>query len=277
MRISTAFTVLWIGSAAFGAQAAEPVEIRSGETALSATLFRPAGAGPFPAVVALHGCEGLTDPKGALRPQYRAWGERLLASRIAVIFPDSFGARGLSAQCRAPKRPIRASRERVTDAQAARQWLQSQPFVNARRISLLGWSNGANTALWTVRPRRAGRDARNDGPDFRSAAAFYPNCRRLGASGWSARIPTLILVGAADDWAPAHECEQMVAGAKGRSAMARIVSYSGAYHFFDRPDLPLQVRTGLAFTPDGSGRAHVGSDAEARTDAIRRVGEFFLR
>ena len=37
-------------------------------------------------------------------------------------------------------------------------------------------------------------------------------------------------------------------------AIAQIVNYPGAYHYFDRANLPLHERTGLAFTPDGSGR-----------------------
>ena len=45
------------------------------------------------------------------------------------------------------------------------------------------------------------------------------------AAGWAIppgarRVPTLILLGALDDWAPAKNCEQMVAGARGRSARA---------------------------------------------------------
>ncbi len=258
------------------ARAVEQIEIRHGETRLPATLFRPAGGGPHPAVVALHGCGGLADAKGAVYPQYRAWADSLMASGFAVLFPDSFAARGISAQCRVQTRAVRSWRERVADANAARQWLQAQSFVNPNRISLLGWSNGAMTTLWAVRPRR-GVATREEGPDFRSAAAFYPGCKRLAATGWSARVPTLILVGSADDWTPGRECEQMVADAKGRSASAQIVLYPGAHHYFDRPNLPLQERSGLAFTPDGSGRAHVGSDPEARTDALKRVPEFLTR
>ncbi len=277
MRIAAALMAI-IAAGAFGArvQASERVEIRHGETALPAVLFRPSGEGRHPAVVALHGCGGLSDSKGSLYGQYQAWGERLLTAGFVVLFPDSFASRGLSAQCRVATRSVRSYRERVEDANAARQWLQQQSFVNAGRVSLLGWSNGAIATLWAVRPRLA-KDLREEGPDFRSAAAFYPSCRRLAQTGWAARIPTLILVGAADDWTPVRECEQMVAGAKGRSAGAQVISYPGAYHYFDRPNQPLQERSGLAFTPDGSGRAHVGSNPDARADAIKRVPEFLTR
>ena len=67
-------------------------------------------------------------------------------------------------------------------------------------------------------------------------------------------MPTLILIGRADDQASAAACQQMVAGARGRSARVEIQVYPGAHHDFDHPNRPLQVRTGLAFSVDGSGR-----------------------
>ena len=84
--------------------------------------------------------------------------------------------------------------------------------------------------LWTVRPTAAPHD---DGTDFRSAVALYPSCSRLRETAWSARVPTLILIGSADDWTPAAACQQMVAGARDRSARVQIVVYPGAHHEFD--------------------------------------------
>jgi dienelactone hydrolase len=253
--------------------ASEPVQIPQGEGALNAVLFRPPGEGPFPAIVALHGCAGLNDRSGELKPLYRDWGERLASAGHAVLFPDSFGSRGAGPQCRIRDRRIRARFERVRDANAARQWLQEQPWVKTDRVALVGWSMGAVTTLWSVRPRSGARDAH----DFRSAIAFYPNCRRAGETAWSSRIPVLVLIGTADDWTSASACQTMVAGARGRSARVEIVTYRGAHHAFDHPNLPLQERTGLAFTADGSGRAHVGTDPTARQDSIRRVSEWLAR
>jgi dienelactone hydrolase len=268
--VITAFVALSAGLAS----ATEQIEIAAGDAKLKATLFRPDGAGPFPAVVALHTCDGLTDSAGAIEPYYREWGERLSAAGFAVLFPDSFGSRGLTSQCRQRERSVRASHLRTADANAARHWLQTQPWAVADRISLLGWSHGATTVLWTVRRRAVSHDKT---PDFRSAAALYPNCRRSGISAWSSRIPTLILIGGADDWTPATLCEQMVAGARGRSAAASLTIYPHAFHEFDRADEPLHERTGIANTPNAAGRVHVGTDAEARADAFKRVPEWFTR
>ena len=176
-----------------------------------AIIYRPQGNGPFPAVVALHNCDGLAGQRTPFARRYRDWGERFVAAGYVVLFPDSFGARNLGPQCNTG-RSLRSGRERVADAEAARHWLQQQDYVAADRVSLIGWANGAVAALWTVRPRTAKKD---DKPDFRSAIAFYPGCRRLRDTAWSARMPTLILIGAKDDWTPANACEQMVAGARG--------------------------------------------------------------
>ena len=275
---AVAALVGWTGMAmAAGVAAAppspQPVELHHGEMTLKAYLYRPDGKGPFPAVVALHGCEGLAGQRSAVGRRYREWGERLLAAGFVVLFPDSFGARKLGAQCSVGERSIRSGRERVGDIEAARQWLQEQPYVAQERISVLGWANGAVAALWSVRPRST-KDAK---PDFRSAVALYPGCRRLRDTAWSARTPTLILIGSKDDWTPSNACEQMVAGARGRSARTAIVVYPGAYHNFDHPNLLLQQRTGIALGGGGSGRVHVGTDIAARNDAFRRVPEWLAR
>jgi dienelactone hydrolase len=256
------------------AATAEAVELANGDLKLKAVLFKPEGNGPFPAVVGMHGCEGLNLPGGALSPRYRDWAERLGKAGIAVLYPDSLAARGLTNQCRNRAGLLRGSTERVGDANAARAWLQQQSFIKPDRVSLIGWSNGGIGVLWAV---RRGTGVNDDKPDFRSAIAFYPGCTRLESTAWAARIPTLILIGANDDAASARQCERMVANARGRSARVSLVVYPGAYHDFDHPNRTLQLRTGYAFSVDGSGRIHTGTNAQARADALRRVERWLAR
>ncbi len=254
--------------------APEAIDIADGSLVLHATLYRPDGPGPFPAVVALHDCGGLNERPNAQAQLYSKWADKLVADGLVVLFPDSFGSRGLGAQCREHRRMVHAWRERVSDANAARLWLQKQSYVRGDRVSLLGWANGAVSALWSVRLTAA---RHRDPTDFRSAVAFYPNCRRLLQSAWSARVPTLILIGNADDWTPAATCQQMVAGARGRSAHVQLVVYPEAHHEFDRANSPIRLRTGLVNTADPSGRAHGGTNPAARTDAFKRVPQWLAR
>jgi len=259
--------------AAGASQAApEQVELPAKDGAIHAWLFKPGEGGPFPTVVAAHGCSGLAGRSGPVQARYQSWAEVLTKAGFAVLFPDSYGSRNLGPQCRVRERAIRASRERVADLVTARRWLADQAWVKRDRISLLGWSNGANGLLWTVRPQTIVRDG---APDFRAAVAFYPDCRRNSRLSWSARIPTLILIGSADDWSPARDCEQMIDAAKGRSALARIIVYPGAAHDFDRANLPLRAIAGAdASLPE---RGHIGTDADARKDAQERVTEWLAR
>jgi dienelactone hydrolase len=250
------------------------IDIPADGTALHATLYRPDGDGPFPAVVALHDCDGLSGRQATQAQLYTEWANILVAKGFVVLFPDSFSSRGVGSQCRESERKVHARRERVADANAARRWLQTQGYVKGDRISLLGWSNGGSAALWTVRPTTRPKDAATD---FRSAVALYPSCRRLRETAWSARVPTLILIGSADDWTPATTCQQMVAGARGRTARAEIIVYPGAYREFDRANLPVRVRIGLVNTADPAGKAHGGTNPAARNDAIKRVPEWLAR
>jgi dienelactone hydrolase len=272
----TLFGLAFVGLA-FGAKAApmpspHPVDIPSSGGTLHAQLYKPDGDGPFPVVIALHGCGGLVGHSEAVQPRYREWAEQLVKAGNAVLLPDSYGSREVGPQCRVKENRVLARRERVADIMAARQWLVEQPWAASNRISLLGWANGASALLWAVRPQ----SSRNVAPDFRAAVAFYPDCRISSGLGWSARVPTLLLIGAKDDVSSPPACRQMVDGAQGRSALTRIVVYPGAYHDFDRANFPLQAIAGSADAalPE---HGHLGTDAEARADSQKRVAEWLAR
>ncbi len=278
MRLLSAFAFLTLLSLAFAAEAApapspRQVDIPLSSGVLHAQLYKPDGDGPFPVVIALHGCGGLAGHSEPVQARYREWAELLLKAGNAVLLPDSYASRELGPQCRVKERRILARRERVADSMASREWLVQQPWAARDRISLMGWANGASALLWAVRPQLP---SRNIDPDFRSAIAFYPNCRISSGLGWSARVPTLLLIGAKDDVSSPPACRQMVDGARGRSALARIVVYPGAYHDFDRANFPLHAigSTSDAGLPE---KGHVGTDAEARADSQKRVAEWLAR
>jgi dienelactone hydrolase len=280
MRLLSAIVFLACFAVAFAgrpAVAAGPVphevDIPAGKGMLRAQLYKPEGEGPFPVVIGLHGCGGLSSRSEPVQPRYRDWAEQLLKHGSAVLLPDSYGSRELGPQCRAKERRVLARRERVADITASQQWLVRQPWAAHDRISLLGWANGASALLWAVRPQLS---FRNTGPDFRSAIAFYPDCRISSGLGWSARVPTLVLIGAKDDVSSPPACRQMIDGARGRSALVRIVVYPGAYHDFDRANLPLHALTGTPgdASPD---RGHLGTDPDARAASQKLVAEWLSR
>ncbi|MDE5441455.1 prolyl oligopeptidase family serine peptidase [Bradyrhizobium sp. CSA207] len=269
----TALILMLLMPAARAAPAPQQVDIPLSTGVLHAQLYKPEGEGPFPTMIALHGCGGLGGHSDPVLPRYRDWALQLLKAGNAVLLPDSYGSRELGPQCRVKELHVKARRERVADVAAARGWLMKQAWVARDRVSLIGWANGASTLLWAVRPQNAARDAV---PDFRAAIAFYPDCRISAGLGWSTRVPTLVLIGANDDVSSPPACRQMVEGAHGRSALARIVVYPGAYHDFDRANTPLHAAAGStdAATPE---RGHLGTDTQARADSQKRVAEWLAR
>lgn len=236
------------------ARAQEWVElpVRNG-VRLKAQMFKPAGSGPFPAVVALHGCGGLGNAKGIINPRHADWAARLQATGFIAIFPESFLSRGLGSQCNVRDRDVR-SKDRAYDAFATAEWLATRSDVDRNRIGLLGWSNGGTSVLSASRTIRAPK-----GVEFRQAVAFYPGCKVMAEEGFRPRIPVTILHGLADNWTAPEPCRSLFG--------VRFVGFDGAHHDFDHPNLPLRSRK-AAFSKDGSGTVTVGTHPQAREEAI---------
>ena len=180
-------------------------------------LYRPPGDGPFPAVVLLHPCSGRLPPR-----LEQADGARYTALGYVLFALDSFGARGIADGCAGGG----ASVDVVMDAYGALLHLATLPFVDPDRIALVGYSYGAAVALSAVA---------FDGPErlfdrqFAAAVAYYPWCPDRAAVG----VPTLILIGELDDWAPARACRNMMAKRTPLGAPLRLVVYPDAHHAFN--------------------------------------------
>lgn len=257
--------------------AGDPAVIPGAGIDLNARLYRPSGDGPFPAIVMLHGCGGLWDRQGK-NPiaNYRFWAEHFQKLGYVAVLVDSFGSRGQHEICTQKDRTISVSEDRPRDAYAALRWLAARKDVDAARIHVMGWSNGAMAVLQSLRPNAPGRSA--GGPQFRSGVAFYPGCFALAKGGYKPLAPLLIEAGAADDWTPARHCEALVRGADKAGAPIEIDVYEGANHGFDSPVGKVHVRPEVRnpSSPTGWG-ATVGPNTEARARAIVRATEFLAR
>jgi dienelactone hydrolase len=243
-------------------------------TMLTGYLFRPDGPGPFPALVALHGCGGLFTA-GKLNARFADWGPRLSALGYVVLFPDSFTPRGISESCTQKNRSgFSAHKERPKDAYGALHWLQNQSMVAKERIGLIGWSNGGSTLLATIGESKE----KDKSVDFQVAIAFYPGCSGFAKKSlWQPHVPLTILIGEADDWTPAESCKTLIARAKEQGHPADIFSFPNAFHDFDHPNLSVKTRQGLAFTVNGLGTARVGTDTSARAASLELVPQILAR
>lgn len=195
---------------------------------LQAYLRQPDRSGPSPAVVLLHSCAG------NWKRLDERWGGRIAAWGYVTLTVDSFGPRGIDNTC-ANGAPV----DMAFDAYRALNYLAEQPFVDSARVAVLGFSQGGWLTLTSLERGVIEETARHK---FRAGIAFYPPCK--GFKG-DMTVPTLILIGALDDWTPAQECRDMVEGRdgfgisreKGMGVPAKLIVYSGAYHAFDVPAL----------------------------------------
>jgi len=242
-------------------------------TELSALLYRPRGDGPFAAIVMMHGCGGLINPRDRPFPIPRDWAERMRDQGYVALLVDSFTPRGIAEACTQARSPIAPGRERARDAYAALRFLQGTGYVRGDRIGLMGWSQGGSTVLGTVAFRAPARALAGPGPDFAAAIALYPGCGGF-SDRWTTGTPLLMLIGEADDWTAPGPCKDLQRRAARLGAPVDLIAYPDAHHAFDAPDLPLRTREGI--TRGVNGRSvTLGTNMPARQDAIRRATEFF--
>jgi dienelactone hydrolase len=216
----TSYSAQWWELAA-GAFRTHPVEV-------SAELLLPsrAQAVPGPAVVLLHGSDGLN------RLQYR-YAQAFLRWGIAALVIDSFTARGVhdTLHDRGSVTPY----SMLVDAYYALALLQTHPAIDARRIALVGWSKGGMVADWASRVRYRSMLSPRSGAMFAAHAAFYPWCGEQHLPIQLTGAPLLYLVGSRDDWTGPQPCIDYVERVRAAGVPVKLSIYPHAEHGFDYP------------------------------------------
>jgi dienelactone hydrolase len=220
-------------------------------------LAKPEGTGPFPAVIALHGCAGMPDTtKQKLVDELVGWG-------YVVVLVDSFATRGIQHACGGGVPDIVGKRR--SDAYGALAFLAGQTFVDPQRVAAVGFSHGGWITLLVAEANSFEVFVRPSNLKFRAVVAFYPPCRPVGGR---LVIPTLILIGALDEWTPAADCSEKIDAWRTDGVPLEQVVYPGTHHSFYYPELQ-------------PGRRIFGLWAEynedAASDASRRMREFLSR
>ncbi len=256
-------TVLFVAIlvAALPAIAAEKVTIPARteageEMKLPGILHKPAGTGPFPAVVMLCGCGGF-DKKEDARHQ-ATWAQRLIGWGYAALQVDSFSPRGPSSICEDTNTV--SDTERSHDAYSAKAYLSALPFVDPQRIAVIGWSHGG----WAVMRIIDGYYRDETAVPFKAAVAFYPYCQTI----YKPDTPVLVLIGRKDDWNPASLCEYLKQSGEYNDSKYEFTLkvYPNASHAFDFEGLK----------EDSFGH-HAEYDPDAASDAISQTRNFLSR
>ena len=143
ISVSIIIFALWfIGHSAF---AVENVSFKGttklangGFVTLTGKLTKPQGDGPFPAVILMHGCAGITG-------DIDTWADRLANWGYVAIVLDSFGPRGEINICeRIMAIPFNV---RSQDAYDAKSYLSGKAFVDRNRMAAIGFSHGGISTL----------------------------------------------------------------------------------------------------------------------------------
>lgn len=231
---------------------------------LRGLLYKPAGAGPFPAIVLLHDCRGL-------RAYQKEWARKLATWGYVALLVDSFEPRGVTNVC-ADLIDLDAREEvggRVFDAYGALAYLSHLEFVDRDRIAVMGWDFYAT--LDSV--NEVGAQALFENK-FKAAVAFYPECRYNTSARFIA--PTLVLVGRRDDWSRALPCAKMAdAGLRG-SAPVEVSVYPFAAHAFDDAEVGehTYLEDALNLNKQPARGATLSYSRAAHADAIANVRRF---
>ena len=216
---------------------------------IAGTLFKPEGAGPFPAIVYLGGCAPVGADDAALE---KAVVDHDRSRGFATFIVDSYAPRRLNhGVCDRTHNPLWYG-VRAADAHAGKDALAARPDIDPKRIFLVGYDHGGLAALLAADAVTAAEHEAK----FAGVVAYYPFC---GFScGCAFSVPTLILVGERDDVAPAYRCQRV----RDRPN-AELVVIPGAAHTFATPGID-KIENGHRLAYD----AKAAADAEARADAF---------
>jgi dienelactone hydrolase len=173
----------------------------------------------------------------------------------------------------------------VYDAYAALAHLRTLPYVDGRRVGIMGGSHGGTTTVASMLAPDSDLEplAAERRHGFAAAVALYPSCAP-SARSWRAAsgvyrpvAPLLILIGDSDDWTPAEACRKLATDARAAGHPVEIKVYPGAHHAFDSNRPVRYVPTRINANAPGGRGATTGGNPAAWADAIRQVTSFFGR
>jgi carboxymethylenebutenolidase len=224
---------------------AETVTYRAGKDTVRALRFLPAGKGPFPAVIVVHGDFGVTK---WVKEQARRFAEKGYAA-LAVDLYRGDVAKDVE-EAHILERGLDESRAR-TDLRAAVDYLAGLPEVRKDRIGILGWDMGGGHAL-----EAAARDRR-----LRALVTCYGRLVTDPARLAGLQAPVLGIFAGKDEGIPPETIKRF------RAALEKAGKRVAGLHVY--PDCE------NGFLDPGSPYLSAPPRAAAVADAWRRIDQYF--
>ena len=237
------------------------------------SLYKPNGAGPFPALVLHHQCGGLARGKWQNK-SILEWVKQGVNRGYVVLLIDSLGPRNVETLCMGAKNGVNLARG-ARDALQGAEHLRKFDFVDKKRIAHAGYSWGgmlgllANTKAYQFALRLDG---------FGAHVSFYPGCFMIPATAPFEIVrpdiirPHLILMAEKDNETPADECVRKLSDVKGKGAPVEWHVYLGATHCWDCENL-----NNVSKVDNRGNRVTYKYDAKATADSAKRMFEFLDR
>ena len=220
MRALAALLLLVASHAgAQGLRGSEPVILRVGEESIYAHLYRRPASGRGPAMVLVHGFDGVSEAREGF------WASELAALGVSTLVVESFSARKVGTSI--ANQSAVSTAQGLRDAYSALGFLATQDFVDAKRIGIMGMSRGGSVAM-----RAADRRRQGGGPGFAAAIALYPGCVAQYRNPQPG-APLLVLVGEKDDYTQVRHCAGYLERIRAAGGVAELHVYPGARHGFD--------------------------------------------
>ena len=199
-------------------------------------IFKPDGAGPFPALIIMHTC-GAVDHDPAHMP---FWVEQAIKAGFVAFVLDSWSQRGISEICQSGRGVFLQFHiaVRTRDAYDALGHLIKFPFVDRDRIAAIGFSNGGRVsyqiARWAAQEMYAQTATR-----FAAAIAVYGKCfqKSRGIEYLAADVerPLLALLGDQDRDGDPADCLPRLEKLRAAGKPVEWHVFPGVGHAWDQP------------------------------------------
>jgi dienelactone hydrolase len=184
------------------------------------------GTDLLPAVILVHG-------SGGMGGNVDYWSQQLTASGIATLGIDYLSGRGIvNTNSDQGKLPRLAE---VIDIYNSLSLLGTHPRIDRTRIAVMGFSRGAQAALYSSLVRFQKMYGPKD-LNLSAYVTFYTPCyTRYIEDEAVSGSPIRLFHGTADDYVPVVPCRAYVERLHKAGRDVQLTEYAGAHHVFDNP------------------------------------------